>query len=360
MATGGIAILLSETPHRFTGLEIIGKIIYIVNLILFFTITFCMGLRFLVQPIASKESLQDRNETYFAPTCLLAIATIIIGAEAYGSSSCGPWLQDAMRVAFWIYCAICFLWAIFHNWYLFHRGMASHQPFPIIRLLPSFPAMLSGTIASSIATNQPRHQALSILIGGITMQGFGFIISLFIYGEYHYFLNKHGLPPRHERPEMFIAVGPWSFTALALIGMAEEAVEKFPSHYIITSMSPPSTGSVSANTGNITLIIASLIAIFIWSMAFFHFCIAMVSVLASSRIFGGAGLVGMSLPYWSMVFPNTGFVIATIRIGEVLQSEAILWVSSIMTVLQVAVWLAAGLATIVAVMKRQMLWPEEC
>ncbi|KAJ5757400.1 uncharacterized protein N7511_006094 [Penicillium nucicola] len=359
MATGGIAVLLYRTPHQFTGLEIIGKIIYIFNLFFFLAVTACMILRFLSRPKALKESFQSGTETYFAPTCLLSIATIILGAESYGSDSCGPWLQVALRIIFWIYVACSILLAIFHNWYLYHLAMAKKQPFPIVQLLPSFPAMLSGTIASSIAANQPRDQALPILIGGVTLQGFGFIMSLLIYGEYQYFLAKHGLPERAKRPQMFIAVGPWSFTALALIGMAKEAVEVFPSRYIISYADSTSTENVTLSTGDIAMVMASFVAIFVWTMAFFHFCIALVSVLASARIFGGEGAPPMSVAYWAMVFPNTGFVIATISIGQVLQSEGILWVCSVMTVMQVAMWLGVGAATIFAVARRRMLWPED-
>ncbi|KAJ6092271.1 hypothetical protein N7467_004240 [Penicillium canescens] len=359
MATGGIAVLLYRTPHQFTGLEIIGKIIYIFNLFLFLAITSCMILRFLAKPSALKESFQSGHETYFAPTCLLSIATIILGAESYGSSSCGPWLQVALRIVFWIYVALSTLLAIFHNWYLYQLAMAKQQPFPIMQLLPSFPAMLSGTIASSIAASQPREQALPILIGGVTLQGFGFIMSLLIYGEYQYFLAKHGLPEPSKRPQMFIAVGPCSFTALALIGMAKEAVEIFPLGYIISYADPESIGGVAVSTGDIAMVIASFFAIFVWTMAFFHFCIALVSVLASAGIFGGEGAPGMSVVYWAMVFPNTGFIIATISIGQVLQSEGILWVSSVMTVLQVAMWLGVGGATILGIARRQILWPED-
>jgi tellurite resistance protein TehA-like permease len=359
MATGGIAVLLYRTPHQFTGLEIIGKIIYIFNLVLFLAITSCMILRFLAKPSALKESFQSGHETYFAPTCLLSIATIILGAESYGSSSCGPWLQVALRIVFWIYVALSTLLAIFHNWYLYHLAMAKQQPFPIVQLLPSFPAMLSGTIASSIAASQPREQALPILIGGVTLQGFGFIMSLLIYGEYQYYLAKHGLPEPSKRPQMFIAVGPCSFTALALIGMAKEAVEIFPLRYIISYADPESIGSVTVSTGDIAMVIASFFAIFVWTMAFFHFCIALISVFASAGIFGGEGVPGVSVVYWAMVFPNTGFIIATISIGQVLQSEGILWVSSVMTVLQVAMWLGVGVATILGIARRQILWPED-
>ncbi|KGO70700.1 C4-dicarboxylate transporter/malic acid transport protein [Penicillium expansum] len=358
MATGGISVLLYRTPHQFTGLEIIGKIIYIFNLAFFLAITSCMAVRFISRPVALKESFRDGNESYYAPTCLLAIATIILGAVGYGTSACGPWLQIALGIVFWIYVALSTLSAIFHNWYLYHLAMASQQPFPIAQLLPSFPAMLSGTIASSIAANQPRDQAIPILIGGATLQGFGFIMSLLIYAEYQYFLAKHGLPERAKRPQMFIAVGPWSFTALALIGMAKEAVKALPSRYIISYADPMSTGNTTVSTGDIALVIASFFAIFVWTMAFFHLCIAAISILASAKMFGGAGAPPMSVVYWGMVFPNTGFIIATISIGEVLQSPAILWVTSVLTVLQVMMWLGVGCATILAVARRQMLWPE--
>ncbi|KAJ5923250.1 hypothetical protein N7454_008495 [Penicillium verhagenii] len=359
MATGGIAVLLYRTPHQFTGLEIIGKIIYVFNLAFFLAITFCMVFRFLSKRSALKESFRDGNESYYAPTCLLAIATIILGAESYGTDSCGPWLQIALRIIFWIYVTCATLLAIFHNWYLYHLAMAKRQPFPIAQLLPSFPAMLSGTIASSIAANQPRDQALPILIGGVTLQGFGFIMSCLIYAEYQYFLAKHGLPELPKRPQMFIAVGPWSFTALALIGMAKEAVKVFPDQYIISYVASKSAENVLVSTGDIVLVIATFFAIFVWTMAFFHLCIAVVSVLASTRIFGGGGAPPMSVVYWGMVFPNTGFIIATISIGQVLQSPAVLWVTSVLTVLQVIMWLGVGGATIIAVARRQMLWPED-
>ncbi|KAE8362900.1 voltage-dependent anion channel [Aspergillus caelatus] len=359
MATGGIAVLLYNTPHQFTGLETIGKIVYIFNLVLFLSITLCLSFRFLTKSSALKESFQHSNETHFVGTCPLAFATIIIGAESYGTGACGPWLQVALRIVFWIYVAISIIEAIFHNWYLYHHSMASQQPFALVRLLPSFPAMLSGTIASVLASKQPQKHALPIIIGGTTLQGFGFLMSLFIYGEYFYRLNKSGLPKPAERPEMFIAVGPWSFTALALIGMANAAVEKFPSRYIISYADSSSSETITVTTGDIALVIAALAGIFLWAIAFFCLCIAIASVLALCKLCGGTGVPGMSLPYWSMVFPNTGFVIATIRIGQVLQSEAVLWVAAAMTILQVAIWLIASVATIWAVWTRRMLWPED-
>ncbi|KAL4781128.1 voltage-dependent anion channel [Aspergillus varians] len=350
MATGGIAVLLYNTPHQFPGLNTIGKIFYIFNLVLFFAISFCLAVRFLSRSSALTESFQDPDETHFVATCPLALATIIIGASSYGTEACGPWLPVALRVVFWIYVAVAMLQAIVHNWYLYHAHMAHAQPFAIVRLLPSFPAMLSGTIASVLASNQPDDQAVTMIIGGTTLQGFGFTMCLFIYAEYFYRMNKDGLPPAAQRPAMFIAVGPWSFTALALIGLADAAVEKFPAGYLIASASGD---PVAVATGQIALVLASLTAIFLWTLAFYCLCVAILSLVTPCRALGGdGGVAPMSIVYWSMVFPNTGFVMATIKIGQVLQSEAVLWVSSVLTVLQVAIWLGVGTATVWMLVRR--------
>ncbi len=40
-----------------------------------------------------------------------------------------------------------------------------------------------------------------------------------------------------------------------------------------------------------------------------------------------------------MIFPNVGFTLSTVYLGQELGSEAVLWVSTVMTVLVVAAWL---------------------
>lgn len=57
--------------------------------------------------------------------------------------------------------------------------------------------------------------------------------------------------------------------------------------------------------------------------------------------------------------PEYGFTLATIDIGEALQSEGILWVTSVMTVLQVAAWLSVAVGMIWGVWNRELLWPVE-
>ena len=61
-------------------------------------------------------------------------------------------------------------------------------------ILPVFPVMLSGTVASVISGSQPPHQAIPILIAGTTFQGLGILISVFMYSNYIGRLMSNGLP----------------------------------------------------------------------------------------------------------------------------------------------------------------------
>ena len=92
-------------------------------------------------------------------------------------------------------------------------------------ILPVFPVMLSGTVASVIAKYQPSYHAIPILIAGTTFQGLGILISIFMYSNYIGRLMSNGLPNPDTRPGMFISVGPPAFTGLAFIGMANAAID---------------------------------------------------------------------------------------------------------------------------------------
>ena len=63
------------------------------------------------------------------------------------------------------------------------------------------------------------------------------------------------------------------------------------------------------------------------------------------------------LVWWAFVFPNVGFTIATIRIGEQFESNGILWVGSAMTILLVATWIFVLMSHVRAIWKKQILMP---
>ena len=201
--------------------------------------------------------------------------------------------------------------------------------------------MLSGTIASVIADTQPSDSVLPILVAGTACQGLGFSISLFMYSHYIGRLMSAGLPNREHRPALFIGIGPPSFTAIAFIGMAKSVPNDFNfDHHLhdITSDAP------TLRT------MAMFSALFLWVLAAWFFFIALVAVVSSPPKF-------FHLGWWAMVFPNVGFTLATISIGDLLQVEAVLWVANGMTILVGMAWLFVLVFNIRAVIIGDILWP---
>ncbi|OQV01783.1 hypothetical protein CLAIMM_07077 [Cladophialophora immunda] len=340
MATGGLALLLSpkNQPHTFTGLETIGEIVYICDLFIFAFIASAITYRFVRWRGTLKASLVHPTESLFFGTAFLSLASIIAGMALYGIEHTGDWLVVTYRVLFWLYFACTFIAAVGLYCMLFTNPRLKIQDMTPAWDLPMFPFMLTGTIAASGIEFQPRDAAMPMLFAGLTAQGLGMLISMGMYASYVRRMINYGFPSPESRPGMFIAVGPPSFTALAIIGLAEH----WPRGY--DYFGPDDI------TAQVVRILALLTAVFIWSLSFWFWAISVVSCLAVYRTFR------FHLNWWAFVFPNVGFTLATINIGKALRSEPILWVGSVMTVLMIILYFYVLCNHIRAVWRRDVLY----
>ncbi|KXT14424.1 hypothetical protein AC579_8350 [Pseudocercospora musae] len=341
MSTGGIALLLKSTPHRFAGLDTIGKIVYIFDLVVFISLCAAMSARFITNPDTLKKSLVHPTEALFFPTFFLALVNVLGGAQEYGGPSVGGWLEQAMRVLFWVYAALTFIVAVVQYTYLFTAppNRLTIQSMTPGWILPIFPVMLCGTLATIFAPHQPTQHRMPMLVAGVTFQGLGWMVSFMVYAIYIHRLMQFGLPAPDLRPGMFIAVGPPSFTGLALIGISQAL--------------PADAQYFAARPGMIVILqtMADFIAIFLWCLSFWFFCMTFIVILA------GMKRMSFHLVWWAFVFPNVGFTLTTIRIGTQLKSQGVLWVASIMTILLVAMWLFVSVCHLKAVVKKQIMMP---
>jgi C4-dicarboxylate transporter/malic acid transport protein len=348
MSTGGVALLLYETPHRFNGLTALGDAVFLLDLVLFFTFCACITTRFLVFPNSFLTSLRNPAESFFFPAFWISVINILSCTQVYGVPRTGAWLITTLRVLFWISTACAFLVAVGQCLLFFSGKLLTMRSLKPAVVMPAFPILLSGTLASLVASSQPPEYALPILVAGITSVGLGILVASYLYVLYIGYLIEYGLPPPNVRPGLFIAVGPPSFTALALLGISQKFAEIFPSYTVISGVSHPDI------IADIVIVVALCTAVFFWATAFWNFFIALMSVLH-----GACTKPGMSfdLVWWALVFPNIGLTIATIKIGQEFRSEGILWICSAMTIILVAVWLAVGAAHVRALWKKQILWP---
>ncbi|KAL4723730.1 hypothetical protein ACLX1H_009374 [Fusarium chlamydosporum] len=321
---------------RFTSTQKVS-----ITQLIFVAIVSGLVLRFCTTPDALKKSLMHPTESLFFPCSLLSIATIISNAAAYGVPSAGPWLVTALRVCFWLYAGITILSAIVQYFVLFtgaHLPIHSMTP---AWILPVFPAMLTGTLASSLmSTQSPEHQ-MSMLVAGVTFQGLGWTVAFLLYPLYLGRLMQDGLPAPAMRPGMFIAVGPAGYTAVAIIGMSKA----LPEGYGYFATYPMAR--------EVLRILALWLGIWIWCVGFWFFGFGLLAVLSSAF----KHKLQFSMTWWAFVFPNIGFTLATGYIGQELESEGIQWVASVLTIFLVIMWFVVLYAMVSAVMRRKLLWP---
>ncbi|KJZ69385.1 hypothetical protein HIM_09295 [Hirsutella minnesotensis 3608] len=315
MSTGGLSLLIFAQPNTFNGLKSIGFLVYILNLIIFITISILITTRFFLYPGELTKSVQHPLEGFFIPTFLISIALIITGTQRYATNNDDSNLLWGIQAAFWVYLTVSVLLAVGQYSFAFAAHEYSLSTMMPTWILPIFPIMIIGTFASVIARTQPDLSAIPIIIAGLTCQGLGFSIAVLMYAHMVGRLMTAGLPNREQRPGLFICVGPPAFTALALIGMANSLPKSISS----------TDDTLFLDTGVIRTI-AIISAIFLWALSFWWFAIAFIAVIQAPPKF-------FHLSWWAIVFPNTGFTLATISISTEIGSVSISWVATGMSIL---------------------------
>ncbi|KAF2691198.1 C4-dicarboxylate transporter/malic acid transport protein [Lentithecium fluviatile CBS 122367] len=345
MSTGGLAIALARTPHRFGGLQTIGAIVFIFNLALFLILCMCMTARASLHFAHFKRSFINPQESFFFSSFLLSICIILCDIQLYGLTygPCGPWLITTLRVLYWIYAAVSLINAIF-QYFVFMIDKLDRRPVPfnLSWFLTGYSAMLTGTVASIIAESQPPEHRISILVSGCAYQGFGFLFSMVLVMLHIMQLMEKGLPPAAVRAGLFIPVGTPAYTIIAFIGQARA----IPTSYGYFAAHPAST--------EILLTMVLFISIALWILTFWLFAIA---VLGCIWAFRRPGKMSFALPWWAFIFPNVGFTVATVDIGMELGNEGILWVGSAMTIGLVAIWVVTVGMCVRAVVMGKIVWP---
>ncbi|KAK3388470.1 voltage-dependent anion channel-domain-containing protein [Sordaria brevicollis] len=401
LSTSGVSLVLAITPHRFRGLSTIGLIIFLLDLLAFLIITGAITLRFVLYKVTFRRAFTRPNEALFVPTFFLSIAAILCNVAEYakififnddinyrfhGASTAHSILgtnatdpagpntngitsepDDAsapsasltsfstfLCIAFWLFSGFTFLVSVIQYHLLFtvkkpelRLSLTTITP---AWVLPIFPVMLIGTLAGSFSRTQPPESALAIICAGLAAQGLGLLVSFFFFSSYLSRLMAFGLPA--QRAGMFIAVGPTSFTGAAVISMASDLPRVFQqlsaSHVtVLTGTSASISGTLAAGSK-----LASIwLGVFLWGLSFWFFVSAIAGCVA------GMADKRFHLSWWSVVFPNVGFTIASIKIGAGLGSEGVLWMGSGMTVLLVAAWAYIGFRCVRAVRGREIVWP---
>ncbi|KIS66982.1 uncharacterized protein UMAG_05764 [Mycosarcoma maydis] len=330
MSLGGIANLLMARIFDSDIAFGIGAVLFAVNVCYLIALFSLQIVRYTMTPASLLYTLSHPIECCFVPTALLACATAIIGLSNVAGNNSGKAWEVVLRVLFWIYFVASIIVSLVCYTFLFSRAEQSLHHMNPAWVLPIFPAMLCGTIASSVVPMQSPSAALAIAVCGLTCQGLGFIVSIMMYAVLLLRLMTHSYPPSRARPGLFMNVGPPAFTIICLLGLSSEMQRILPA--LSSSVSLP------ANSYEILSVTALAASVLLWSLSawFYLFTVAsLIDVMLSKKKRGEMEFI---LAWWACVFPVSGFVLATQELGEAFNSTAINVVAQCMLVWLVIVF----------------------
>ncbi|OAL37247.1 hypothetical protein AYO20_03423 [Fonsecaea nubica] len=341
MATGSLANVIYQTPYKFQGLVTVGKVIFIIDLIMFVSFTALMARRFIVAQGSLRHSFVHPGEAFFVGTFWVSVCLIIQGANSYGHyAGCGEWLDTAIKICFWVYCGLTLVFAILQYDLLFVTQRIGIQEMSPAWILPMYPLIVAGPLAGVILQNQPPRAGIPMFVAGVTFQGLGWMVSVFLYTIWVIRLFSADLPVPSQRPGMYVAVGPTAYTATGLVMLSERATSVLPVDFL---------GVKTISAPEVLRVTGSIAGVFLWLLAFWYCAITTVSVI------NGIKTMSFTLTWWGFVFPNAGLALATTAVGTALDSPGIKWVSSAMTALLFALWLMVVWALVRAIWKGQIL-----
>ncbi|KAI1910233.1 hypothetical protein LOZ61_004593 [Ophidiomyces ophidiicola] len=345
MATGGLANVLYQVPYQFKGLETISIAIFITNIALYLIIWMLLLLRFYMFPYTFKASFLHPTESLFAPAAIVSFGTILINISQYGPSKTGEWLQQAVVVLFWFDAALAVVASA-----AIYLVLWSTQTFTIaqmtpIWIFPAYPMLIVGPLAGVLSAKLPQADAWRIIIGGNTIQGIGFLVSMMVYSAFIYRLMTQKLPKENLRPGMFVSVGPSAFTVVGLVSMGSNAYRAVPDGFL----------GDSQLSAKIICIVAYFASLWLWGLAIFFFFIA---IFAHTSIVGSSTMI-FSMTWFSFVFPNTALVTSTFAIARAFSSRAISIVGCVLTVFLFFIYFFVLYMMVRAIRMRHILWPQK-
>jgi C4-dicarboxylate transporter/malic acid transport protein len=345
MATGGIANALYNIPYRFRGLDTIGIVFFIFNIALYLMIWGLLLARFYFYPYTFKASFLHPTESLFVPASMVSFGTILINISQYGPSHSMPWLAEAVRLLFWIDAGLAVVFSAGIYLLLWSTQTFTIAQMTPIWIFPAYPMLIIGPHAGILSEKLDPLISLRIIIGGTTIQGVGFLVSLMVYSAFIYRLMSQKLPRENVRPGMFVSVGPSAFTVAGIVNMADHAKRCFPADFM-------GNGALAAD---VLKVVVDFSALWLWGLAIFFFFIA--SGAHWSVI--GPGRLVFSMAWFSFIFPNTALVTATFAIGKAFSCKPILVIGCAMVIFLVLMYFFVFYMMVRAIVLKQILWPQK-
>lgn len=337
ISTGGLALVLNGPfPYRGYWQVTIATILYVTELVLFFSFAAIMLARWIIYPhVAVRRAMSDPDElgAYAIPP----IALMTIASLTASQVSSGPWGGHAFTivayVVWWIGLGWVFLTAIVVLTTLFYTGNQSSRTMSPVLFMAPVGLATAGAEAGFITIygyGMTARLAVPQLVVGYFALGVAFFMAIPLYSIYIHRLLAAGFTAPAKRGSMFILVGPAGqlSTAFQLLGESAAGYGYF-ANYKPSSVSPPTYGTIwTQQTAQGLQSAGILLALLLLGFCYLMLCLAVIGV---ADVFVKNQFT-YTLAWWGIVFPLVTLTTAWLELASSMDSPAFRGLTSALTV----------------------------
>lgn len=326
MGTGGLANILNRWQTVFSSAYLLSLLFASLAGLLYFLILVPWIIRWISFYEYSLRDLHHPVTSNFFVT--MPVATIIMGTNivTIWGDYLGSWLTFRLATLAWVIGIVGVIFFSFYSTFRLMQVEAAPQPETtnfswIMAPIANMATLLLGNLVLSLSINFEPTWGMSILIVNIIMFGIGLFLFLFISSVIFVRLVHHPLPPVELTPSFGIL--------LSAVGLAVIAI-------IDTARSAQTLGVVG------TVDFAYLGAAIIWGFGFW--VIGIIGIIAFYHMQRGG--IPFNLGWWAFIFPLAAYTIASQKITTIFLTPITYWVSVILTILLVLLWIYVFINTL--------------
>ncbi|MCQ2995165.1 TDT family transporter [Pseudomonas syringae] len=328
MGTGILALALGQLPGNIPALWQLGKIIWLLNIVLFVVFIAMYTARWLMFFHEARQVFGHPTVSMFFGAIPMSLATVINGLVQYGLPSWGDAVISWVHALWWLDVAMAMACGVLIPFMMFTRQEHSIDQMTAVWLLPVVAAEVAAASGGLIAQHLTHASAqFNMLITSYVLWAYSVPVALSILVILVLRLALHKLPHENMAASIWLSLGPIGTGALGMLLIGSEAPAIFALHGL------PGVGQVAAGMG---LIVGTLL----WGFGLWWMLLAVLVTVRYAR----EG-IPFNLGWWGFIFPLGVYAVTTLKLGAMLDMAFFDVMGVFFVVVLSALWLVVASKT---------------
>ena len=277
----------------------------------------------------------------FIGTFPMGLSTIVSSIVLMAVPEVGTWAKDLAWVLWWINVVLALFSCMGIPFIMFHHEGFAIEKMTAAWLLPVVPAVVAAATGGLMATVLAPENALITILTSYALWGMGMGQSMLVVALYMQRLMAYKLPAAEVIVSAFLPLGPLGQGSYGIVQLSRAGLDTFPKVNFVGS----------AASARAIYDISVVFGLIIWAMGVWWLMHAVLAI----GLRCAQGRLKFNMGFWGFVFPLGVFTAATITLGKSLTSEFFNYLSLILIVVVVVLWLLVTWGTLHGVLTGSLL-----